>query len=219
MSGLGEQLYRHITGGRSPRTEPSTLPQALTVLVGRAGSVSAAARILDVPRRSLRDWIAGTSKPSGERPAFIVRTAVEVERRHRLSAGREKNLRGPDRQRALKISGKQGDRDRTIEIGRYLAPGTLRRVVDAYLRGESLNGLVKVLNAGITDAFYKALFSPAMEAGSSSTSTTPGAAGDDEDEDGGADEGEDFTPYDEYDGADAVDLGSDYDLEVYGVAA
>lgn len=90
-----EATYRAITG-RSPRTESAgaSWQAGMRLVVSLAGgNVSAAARALDVPRRTMRRWLAGESTPPADRRAQVARLALQVVRRDRLKPPRERRLR------------------------------------------------------------------------------------------------------------------------------
>ena len=136
---LGTQIYRSFAH-RSPNTEPTSFADAVGWFVKAAsGNVSAAARLAGVPRRTMRDWVAG--KPtSDERRAQIVASAQMSERRARLAPGREKRLRALDGPGATSLVGtyNYGDGDeREVLIGPYLDEGTIPDMLDAYLSGAS----------------------------------------------------------------------------------
>lgn len=164
MATLGEALYSAITKGRSPRTEPSTLPAALAVIIGAAGSVAGAARAMGVPRRTFRDWIEKgyAGKPTGTggtRNSEVVRAALRIERRNRLPRGREQRMRNTPPS-TVTISGtymyrgrdnKLEDRRDSVDVGQYLQAGTLGAVLDVFLDGGSLDELGDTFAAGIDD--------------------------------------------------------------------
>jgi hypothetical protein len=138
-----EVTYRAITGGRSPRTEPTTLPAALAVVVASVqGNVSAAARALGVPRRTLRDWLAGTKTPKPANRSLIMATAKRMSRRTRLNPKREARLRGA---RSIRIQGidRYDDKERDVTftldgpMTTRLDPAVFGELVDAFLRGVS----------------------------------------------------------------------------------
>lgn len=169
--------YQAIAGRRwSPGSEPAAsggFVDWLAVIVGAfGGNVSAAARAMDVPRRSVRDWLAGTTRPGPERRSLVRRTAAALTRRTRLTAGREPRLRNA---RTIRIEGvdryDDEERDVTFHVGQQgttgLAPGTLGRLVDAYLGGgnasddrRSMPGLFDVIIDGMTDpnGWYQTFF-------------------------------------------------------------
>lgn len=147
-----EATYRAITGGRSPHTErQGDWRIGLRLVVDIAGgNVSAAARALDVPRRTMRRWLAGEGAPRGERRAQVAALARQyvrrAERRNRLSAGRERRLRAA---RTVTIAWKYRydvntdpnarERRTVFDIGGTgstgLAGDTMAALVDAYLAG------------------------------------------------------------------------------------
>lgn len=169
MTTLGEALYDRITNGRSPRTEPATLGAALAVIVGNAGSVAGAARMMGVPRRTFRDWISKgyAGKPTGAggtRNGEVIRAALRIERRARLPRGRERRLRNTPPSSVTidgtyEYRGRGGAREEkryAVAVGDYMRPGTLGDVLDAFLDGASLDELGDTFAAGIDDphGFY-----------------------------------------------------------------
>lgn len=158
---FGEALYRLITNGRSPRTEPTTFPAALAVLIRSAGSAAGAARALGVSATTVRRWRDSGRAPAG-RASLVVQVATAVERRARLKPGREKRLRKP--QPGMKVAGKvkisDYEEERDIELGQYAEENAMGAAIDAYLAGESLDAIGDAFADGISGAsFYEDLFS------------------------------------------------------------
>lgn len=160
---LGEALYRAIArtagGSRaSMKTEPSSFAGALRFFVGMAGgNVSAAARLAGIPRRSFRDWMAGTSRPGKQRQGQLVDSARMSSRRDRLTPRRENKLRASDADVVVKGSYNYddgGSERAPIRIGDYLDPGTMDAVVDIYLNGGDAADMRERFAEGITDPFY-----------------------------------------------------------------
>jgi hypothetical protein len=90
---LGVQVYRAIAQ-RSINTEPDSIDDAVDWFVRKAaGNLSLAARLAGVPRRSMRDYASGISRPKGDRAAAMVQTARLSERRARLGPQREARIR------------------------------------------------------------------------------------------------------------------------------
>lgn len=178
-----EATYRAITGGRSPHTERrADWQDGLRLVVGLAGgNVSAAARALDVPRRTLRRWLDPNDKsmPPPERRERVARAARGMvrrdERRRRLKPGREARLR---RARKITITSRYRydveDRDARVvtfdldDTGSTgLADGVMGSLIDAYLAGAVAvdgSGLVAVDYTGglfhriadaMTDDWYR----------------------------------------------------------------
>lgn len=160
----GEALYQHITDGRSSATEIRTFGQAVKYLVRRYGSASNAARAAGVPPSSFRHWATGKRTPPSERAGDITDLAQAMQRRGRLSKGREHRLREPDTD--FKMVGRltydsQPEPDREISLGNYLEDGVGDRLVDAYLDGASPDELAEILHEAIYDApFYEETFDP-----------------------------------------------------------
>lgn len=160
---LGAHLYRAIAG-RSHRTEPQNFAQALGWFVRAAqGNVSLAARMMGVPRRTARDWLdgKGLGPRSAARRSAVLDSARLSVRRERLKPGREKRLRGkPEVVSEIEIEGTYvydgGGAERTVEIGRYLIPSTMSRVIDVYLAGGTPEDLRAEFAACIDDpaGFY-----------------------------------------------------------------
>jgi DNA-binding transcriptional regulator YdaS (Cro superfamily) len=162
---LGVHLYRWIaaTGqgkgrGYSPSTEPTSFGDAMRWFMRAAGgNVSAAARLMGVPRRSLRDWVSGISAPKPDRAAQIARSAQLSSRRERLKPGREARLRAMDVV-DISITGSYNydATERTVNIGQYLEDGVVGDLVDAYLAGWSPAEMRELFADGINDpsGFY-----------------------------------------------------------------
>jgi hypothetical protein len=158
---LGGRLYTAVAGNRaSMNTEPSGFSDALKFFLRAAGgSVSAAARLMGVPRRTARDWYAGKGlgPRSAERRRHVAESATVSSRRQRLAAGREGRLRGGD-QYDIVVKGVynyDGGEERDVRIGPYLDDGTLDAVVDAYLDGADAAELRQLFADHITDPFYQ----------------------------------------------------------------
>lgn len=162
VADLGEALYATIARSRSGSrmsmgTEPGSFAGALRFFMKAAGgNVSAAARLAGVPRRSLRDWLDGKSRPGRERQGRILDSARMSSRRERLTPRREARVRASDAHVVIRGGyNYDGPGDRApINIGDYLEPGTMDRVVDAYLDGADVDELRETFAGGLTDAFY-----------------------------------------------------------------
>lgn len=167
---LGQAVYKLIAQS-SPKREES--PGALVKRgLAEAGGVSQLARAIGVSRTTVQRWKKG-STPTGESQELL-RAAL---RRADLSAGRETRIA---RSNSLTLKGRQGDRSapRTIRLGPYLAPGTMAKAVEAYLRGASAADLHVVVWSGITDRNYRWLFQPPGGLGQASHATRSQAARD-----------------------------------------
>lgn len=146
------QIYRHVAG-ITPKWEQDYSPKWVSEAIARAGGVSQLARAIGVQRTTVQRWNKGAT-PTIESQELL-RTAL---RTSRLSTGREGRLRASD---ALILRGDQDGRKRVIDVGQYLAPGTMDRAVTAYLRGASPTELAAIVSRGVVGApFYKALIDP-----------------------------------------------------------
>lgn len=149
---LGTRTYAAIAQ-RSMNTEPSSWTAALGWFVKAAqGNVSAAARLAGVPRRSMRDWLAGISRPKGPREADLIRSAQLSERRARLRPGRETRLRNGTvgNVTVVGIYNYDGGNPRTCHVGKFMEPDAVDQLVDAYLAGADEEQLREVFADQIT---------------------------------------------------------------------
>lgn len=155
----GEAMYRAICR-RSPYTEPNTFGQAVGWFIARAGgNVSAAARAAGVPRRTMRDWLAGKGGKTA-RAGDMVAAARAGERRERLRPGREKRLRRVD-PGGMVVRGKynydgKNAPDRAASVGRFAQPNLINDVLDVFLAGGSLEQIRDAFAGNINDpsGFY-----------------------------------------------------------------
>lgn len=149
---LGRAVYLLIAG-RAPEIEDDPRAMVRSAL-DKAGGVSQLARALGIARTTVQRWNKG-SVPTQESQellrAALRREAIAdaVRDRYRVS-------------NALTVTGvtKDRPRGRTVDLGRYLAPGTMGRAVEAYLRGASPHELHIIVWAGITDTAYRGMFAP-----------------------------------------------------------
>jgi hypothetical protein len=155
---LGTAIYKALSGGRSPNTEPTSFGDALGYFVKAAGgNVSAAARLMGVPRRSLRDWLGGVSTPKGDRRRDVARSAQLSARRQRLTPRSEARVRGRDPQGMTLVGRYNYDfldgvtEARRCQIGPYLDDDTVPELVDAYLSGASPADLRALFASKIND--------------------------------------------------------------------
>ena len=152
---LGQAVFRAIAGRQSKRDES---PKAMVNrAIAEAGGVSQLARALGVARTTVQRWNRG-STPTQESTELL----RAVLRRADLSEARANRMSTSNH---LIVSGRQGDgkggtRKRTIDVGKYLNPGTMGRAVEAYLRGASPHDLHVIVWAGIHDKNYRWLFQP-----------------------------------------------------------
>lgn len=222
---LGDTVYRLIAGRTHYRREEESSADQVKRALKEAGGVSQLARSIGVARTTVQRWNKG-SKPTLESQELI----RSVLRRADLSQRREHRLRMAD---GLIVKGKQEGRNRTINLGRYLRPGTMDKAVEAYLRGATARDLHVVVWGGITDQSYRWLFQPpggvaqmsiadreraasaAFGAGGSTGggggSAARGGGGGGDDEEDEYDEEDEFEEYmDEYDFDDVADLDPKY---------
>ncbi len=160
---LGSRVYKALAG-RSVNTEPATITEAVGWFLRAAqGNVSAAARLAGVPRRSMRDWVSGVSKPRGARAAGLIDSARLSERRNRLGPVRERRWRaagGDGAVHDIVLTGAYnydpGTSDREpITISKYMEPDAGDQLVSAYLAGAGPDGLREKFAELITDSpFY-----------------------------------------------------------------
>jgi hypothetical protein len=163
---LGYQLYRAMTGRKSPNTEPTSFADALVWFTKAAGgNVSAAARLAGVPRRTFRDWTEGKGlgPRSAARRAEVKRSATISERMARIGTRREARLRTSESLAGATVTGfynydgKSNDR-RPILIGDYLSDNAGDELVDAFMSGASPAELREVFAANLTNdatGFYE----------------------------------------------------------------
>lgn len=149
---LGEAAYRAIAG-RTPKRELDTRSQ-IERGVTEAGGVSQLARALGVSRTTVQRWRNRGSQPTAGSQELL----KAVLRRADLREVKEAKLRTVN---ALTVKGHQDGRPRTVVLrAPYLAPGTMGRAVEAYLRGATPADLWVVVWAGITDKAYRWMFQP-----------------------------------------------------------
>jgi|SRR5262245_26554395 len=139
---LGTRTYAAISQ-RSINTEPTSWTAALGWFVKAAqGNVSGAARLAGVPRRSMRDWLSGVSKPKAGRAAAVIESARLSERRARLKPGRESRLRnGAPGSIVVKATYNYDGTEREVAIGNYMDDYAVDELIDAYLSGADEAGL------------------------------------------------------------------------------
>lgn len=160
---LGAQVYKALAG-RSINTEPTTIPEAVSWFLRQAqGNVSAAARLAGVPRRSMRDYAEGKSRPKGDRGAAMVQSAKLSERRARLGPRKEARIRGAGNGGDLidiQVTGSYNydgatDNRAPIMISEYMDTDAGDQLVDAYLSGAGPGELRELFAGLIVDApFY-----------------------------------------------------------------
>lgn len=160
---LGDALMEALGGEGDEYDSPR---DAAAELVEHYGSVAGAARALDVPRRTLRGWLAGKTPRGGG--GWLGDIAREFDRAGRLDEDDQDRIRSADSE--IEVTGTfryngggsmKGAEDRTISLGTYLAPGTMSRVLDLYLGGADADDLARAFHDGINDqGFYADTFDP-----------------------------------------------------------
>lgn len=161
---LGDAVFRGIVGTRAVKsmaTEPRTFRDAVDYWLARAGSVSGAARLAGVPRRTYRDWLTGARPRDPQRAAGIVRGAILDDRRTRLPRSRERRLRAADVADAQLVGRYNYDSaatqlgsantDRRVDIGKYMADDAIGELVDAYLAGAGAEELRELFASLVTE--------------------------------------------------------------------
>jgi transcriptional regulator with XRE-family HTH domain len=162
---LGQTVYRMFAGqtptGRVRR--PETPTEMIERGLREAGGVSQLARSLGVARTTVQRWNKG-SEPSEDSVsllrAALRRVDVSESRVARIAASDKLTLKGTQSQGAGRKP-----RARTIELGPYLAPGTMQRAADAFMAGASAAQLQIVVWNGIEDKAYRSMFRPPEFAG------------------------------------------------------
>lgn len=219
---LGEAVYKLIAG-HSVRQEEN--PRAMVQRgLREAGGVSQLARAIGVSRTTVQRWNKGSTPTQAS--TELLRAAL---RAADLSAARAARLSTTDR---LTVKGRQDGRQRTVDLGRYLRPGTMGRAVEAFMRGASPAELHVVVFHGITDRNYQWMFQPpggfaqmgpgarlrathAAHSGASAHGGTPGGAGGLSS--GGGQGGDDFDPSDSEEEWEEEEWDDDlYDLAYEG---
>lgn len=153
---LGDAVYK-VIAGRSPRRERDTRSM-IERARDEAGGVSQLARGLGVARTTVQRWLGGAGVPGGQRPKpEQERKILGYVRRAELREAREARISTSNR---FILKGRQGERQRTINLTPYLVPGTMGRAVEAYLRGASPADLHVIVWAGITDKAYRWMLQP-----------------------------------------------------------
>lgn len=158
---IGQALFRHIAGS-SPRRAVNDFSTAISFVAGQHKSKAAAARALGVAPSTFRRWLGG-AKPKPERAAGIISAAKGMQRRARLSPGREKRLRrgGGNITVLAKYDYDQTEQFREIAMYRYLDADVGDHLVDAYLEGAGPDTLAEIFHESISDApFYENTFDP-----------------------------------------------------------
>lgn len=168
-SDLGYNIYRAMTGRKSPNTEPTSFADALGWFVKAAGgNVSAAARLAGVPRRTFRDWTEGKGlgPRSAARRAEVRRSATISERAARFGTRREARIRASESLAGATVTGAynydvnngaKGER-KPIQIGEYLSDDAGEQLADAFMNGASPAELREVFASCLTEdatGFYE----------------------------------------------------------------
>jgi hypothetical protein len=150
---LGQAVYRLIAG-RTPRRRDESTEAMVKRAIAEAGGVSQLARSIGVARTTVQRWNKG-SVPTQESTELL----RAVLRRADLNQARAARLAARD---TLIVKGKMKGRPggRTIDLGKYLTPGTMGRAVEAYLKGASAYDLHVIVWNGIYDKHYRWMFQP-----------------------------------------------------------
>lgn len=152
---MSEAVYRALSGrSTGPDRElrgMSVADLAHAVRAG-AGTQRAAAAQLGVNVATFRRWESGRVKaPKGL--GGLVQAAKAAMRRARMSAGKERRLRGqPPVLVGGEITVSNDTRTRTTQVGGDLDAGALGPVIDAYLRGDD-QGAGDAMNAALGTLF------------------------------------------------------------------
>jgi transcriptional regulator with XRE-family HTH domain len=118
-----------------------------------AGGVSQLARALGVQRTTVQRWRKGT-EPSDESVALL----RSVLRRVDVPESRLARISTSNR---LTVTGRMDGQPRTVHLGRYLAPGTMQKAADAFMRGADPADLHLIVWSGIDNApGYRWMFQP-----------------------------------------------------------
>lgn len=155
---IGEQLLHDFSGGHSPADDVSNIGDALRVLIVEAGgSTSQLARDLGRPRRTVRNWLSGTTPKGGG--DWLIDRAVRAQRRSWLPAADEDELRhGFD---IVTIGGTlsvSDDEARVLEL--EFLPGYGDQLVDAYLDGANADEMEELFLGGVADDWYREHLGP-----------------------------------------------------------
>lgn len=154
-----------FTGGRESDDEPTSTRAALEYLADDYASVSAMARDLDVPRSTLRGWLAGRT-PRGGGVAGIREEALFRWRSDSLNPQRAHAMRQDWSADSLVVvaayqydaKAKQQEAVREVRLGEYLAD-IGESLVDAFLDGASPDELEGIVVDAISDhGFYAETF-------------------------------------------------------------
>lgn len=168
MPELADALYKGITGGRSRAIDAKPLAARVAAIEKRAGSRSAAAKLIGVSPETLRRWLKGGQTPTGKNAAKLdaagrravlsARREEQLRKQKALSTGK-KNPRGKtiiNRHRmvikgTIRVSGDERD-DRKIDVGEYLPAEVVGNVLDAWLSGDDARA-VDLLTTGIHEHY------------------------------------------------------------------
>lgn len=166
---LGSAIYRAL-GGRSPNTEPTSFADALKYFMRQAGgNKAAAARLMGVPRESLRDWVRGISTPKINRRREIAKSAQLSARAQRMGPAKLARLTGRSSEgitvkgaynydilQSIRDGGDGSECGRTVDVGQFMPDGAVDQIVSAYLNGASPDDLREEFAGLINDplGFY-----------------------------------------------------------------
>lgn len=170
MPGLAE-VFDDALGGSQHVWRPATATQLVAGALARTAgpdgrpNVSAAARSLGVPRRTLRNWITGSSAIPPARFRSLAARDVAMARRAALPAGKESDIRagrvrltlvGAQTEVSTRRTGRhvtngvEVRQGRRLDVGAHIPPHVISGMVDSWLAGNDLatiqNQLTEVLN-------------------------------------------------------------------------
>lgn len=152
-TGVGDQLYRQITGGHSRAELPTTIGGAVRALLGLGVSQERLAERIGIPRRTLRRWAADEVKNprNANAPAVIIGARKAI--RDAWVAGRRESI---ERQSTWRITGQRIEKGvsspRTITLdSRHLEPGSGEAILKAYDADKRPEGLTLALARKLDD--------------------------------------------------------------------
>jgi hypothetical protein len=158
---LSDAIYGALTGGKSPKDE-SFARFLIDVKAATGGNRRAAARLVGVPESTYRRWEKGAKAMSAGREKLM-----QAGRRNQLSPNAPTD-------RTVKVTTRdQNGKPRTAGPNTLqIAPGTMDRVREAYLRGDHA-ALGKEFTNGVGDEFYKGHLDPSQRRRPTSPSDLP----------------------------------------------
>lgn len=169
MASLGEALFAMLAGEAGELEEVEEFEDEdewREQVIDMFGSVARAARELNVPRSTLRGWLAGRTPKrgrswfSGELRRSAAARFLDPDRAARLRGANLDNLHIHGTYRYAGGAAMKGAENRDVPIGTYLREDTLDALIDAYLAGATGDELAEIFAEHITDGgFYADTFS------------------------------------------------------------